>query len=101
MQNGNTGQVVRYIRIDEAKLRADDFIDPGLQYDGVGRLTRYVTRLKTNYGYRLTIRYIAAAENGHRRQFERRTSAIALLAEQKSPPEKSAGCTCKTAITPI
>lgn len=88
-------------RIDEAKLRADDFIDPGLQYDGVGRLTRYVTRVKTNYGYRVSVRYIAAAKNGQRCQFERRTSAIAFLADKKSPPpEKSVGCTCKTAIIP-
>lgn len=76
-------------RINEAKLRADDFIDPGLEYDGVGRLTRYVTRLKTNYGYRLTARYVATAKNGHCRQFARRTSAITFLADQNSPPPKN------------
>lgn len=78
-------------RIAEAKFRADDFIDPGLQYDGVGRLTRYVTRLRTSYGYQVTVRYIATAKDGHRRQFRRRTSAIAFLASQNPPPRKISG----------
>lgn len=75
-------------RVEEAKFRSDDFFDLGQQYNGTGRLTRYVTHVKTSYGVRASARYIAATETGRRRQFERRKSAIAFL-QNPPPPEKS------------
>lgn len=66
-------------RVEEAKFRADDFIDPGRQYDGTGRLTRYVTHVKTPHGARTLVCYQSTTQDGHIRRFSRRTSAIASL----------------------
>lgn len=71
----------------EAKFRGDNFIDTGRQYDGNGRLTRYVTRLKKGDRIAYEVRYQATATDGCRRQFSRRASAIAFLARQTPPPE--------------
>lgn len=75
-------------RVEEAKFRSDDFIGPNQQYDGTGRLTRFVTHAKTNYGVRTIVRYQTTTHDGRHKQFGRRTSAIAFLT---SPPRKIGG----------
>lgn len=69
----------------EAKFRGDDFIDAGRQYDGNGRLTRYITRWKKGDGITYGVKYQATATDGYRRQYSRRTSAIAFLARHPPP----------------
>lgn len=71
-------------RVEEAKFRSDDFIDIHRQYGGTGRLTRFVTHAKTKYGVRTVVRYQTITEDGHCRQFGRRTSAIEFLANQNA-----------------
>lgn len=84
-----TDELFDAFREEEAKFRADDFIDPGRQYDGSGRLARYVTHIKTPYGARTLVRYQSTTQDGHVRQFGRRTSAIAFLTEGDTPPRKT------------
>lgn len=71
----------------EAIFRGDDFIDEDLQYGGYGRLTRYVTRIKGKHGFRPIIKYLVSLSDGSRRQFCRRSSAIAFLAGRNTPPK--------------
>lgn len=75
----------------EAIFRSDDFIDAGLLYGGHGRLYRYVTRRTGKHGFYPMIKYQVHLPDGSRRQFSRRSSAIAFLAGQNSPPRKSDG----------
>lgn len=75
----------------EAIFRSDDFIDESLQYGGHGRLYRYVTRRTGKHGFYPMIKYQVHLPDGSRRQFSRRSSAIAFLAGQNPPPRKSDG----------
>ena len=70
----------------EAIFRSDDFIDAGLLYGGCGRLYRYVTRRAGKHGFYPMIKYQVHLPDGSRRQFSRRSSAIAFLTGQNSPP---------------
>lgn len=87
-------------RAEEAKIRSDDFFDPEQIYTGDGRLTRFVTFIKTQQGYRIRVKF-DAAKDGQRRQFYRRSSAIAFLAGQNPPPEKNRWICVKTALNKL
>lgn len=76
-------------RMVEANLRSDDFINPGQQYEGKGRLTRYVTRIRMGDSMKTVVRYQVTNTDKRRRQFQRRTAAIAFLTQQNTPPRKT------------
>lgn len=98
--NAIPDEIFDSFRDKTAKLRADDFVELDYLYTEHGRIYRYVTTQRPAYGVQSLVRYEAIASNGKRRQFGNRSDAVAFLAGQNPPPEKSAGCTCKTAITP-
>lgn len=75
----------------EAIFRSDDFIDESLQYGGHGRLYRYVTRRTGKHSFYPMIKYQVHLPDGSRRQFSRRSSAIAFLAGQNPPPGNRTG----------
>lgn len=82
-----TDELFARFREVEAAFRADDFIDAGL-FEGNGKLHRYVVRIKTKHGYRLQVRYTVTSTTGLRRQFCKRTDALAFLTGQNPPPRK-------------
>lgn len=75
----------------EAKMRADDFVDPLCVFNGRGRIYRRVAaeKSKTGDSKRPRVRYDAVATTGLKRQFCCLSSAVAFLAGQNTPPRKN------------
>lgn len=88
-ETGIDEELYNEFRMAEADLRGDDFINPGHQYEGKGRLTRYVTRIRTGETMKTVVRYQATNADKRRRQFQRRSAAIAFLTRQNTPPRKT------------
>lgn len=82
-------ELYKEFRTVEANLRSDDFVDPGQQYEGKGYLSRYVTRIKKGDRIVPVVRYEATNTDKRRRQFQRRSAAIAFLTRQNPPPRKT------------
>lgn len=75
----------------EAKMRADDFVDPRCVFNGRGRIYRCVLAVRAANGKRPRVFYSAVAATGLNRNFGRLSSAVAFLAGQNIPPRKISG----------
>lgn len=82
----------------EAKMRADDFVDPRCVFNGRGRIYRCVAAVSVAGNLRLAVRYDAVTTKGLHRQFGRHSSAVAFLAGQNTPPRKVVRERLKTAL---
>lgn len=80
--NMDEEQFVRF-RNAEAKLRADDYIDPELLYDGHSHINRYVLCSTS----RVKIVYTAFLDSKRKRNCGRYSSAVAFLRNQRQMQE--------------
>lgn len=72
-----------------AVTRADDFIDINNPYMGQGWISRCVVTVKSTHGRIPRVRYAVSSTTGHQHQFGCRSSAVAFLAKQNTPPRKN------------
>lgn len=73
-----------------AVTRADDFIDINNPYAGHGWINRCVVTVQSSHNRIPRVRYAVSSTTGCRRQFGRRSSAVAFLTKQNTPPRKNA-----------
>lgn len=84
--NDAADELFNQFREVEAHLRADDYVDPRLIYNGKGSVSRFVTHVKRLQSIRPEVRYAVGPRSG-RRSFNRYSSAVAFL--QNTPPRKN------------